>query len=108
MGRGYPLSETKVRRPVDPTCGDDCRFRREVAQTLPAAYVPAPMEPTKNPIGRLDTYASAIADHTVPSAISTDRPMAVNGLLVNERAAAAGLMSRLKMSSAPTTGTATA
>ena len=67
---------------------------------------PAPIEPTKKPIGRLERNESAIADHTVPSAMSTDRVMAVNGLFVNERAAAAGLMSRLKMSSAPTTGTA--
>src|SRR5580658_3928004 len=64
------------------------------------------MEPTKKPIGRLDRYESAMADQTVPSAMATDSAMAVNGLFVNERAAAAGLMRRLKMSSAPTTGTA--
>ena len=72
--------------------GDDPRFRFHPAHPLPTAYVPAPMEPTKKPIGRLDRYASAMADHTVPSAITTDRPIAVNGLSVNDRAAAAGLM----------------
>ena len=94
--------EPALREPAD----DRAVLAARAAHPLPAAYVPAPIEPTKKPIGRLVRYASAIADHTVPSAMSTDRPIAVNGLLVNERAAAAGLIRRLKMSRAPTTGTA--
>src|ERR1039458_2242303 len=86
--------------------GDAGRLRRHPTHPLPAAYVAAPIEPTKNPIGRLDRKDSAIADHTVPRAMSTDSPIAVSGWLVKQRAAAPGLISRLKMSSAPTTGTA--
>src|ERR1700730_10775221 len=86
--------------------GDPRRFRRHAVNPRPVAYVTAPNEPTKNPIGRFDRYDRAMADHTVASAMITESPMAPSGLLVNERAAAAGLISRLKMSSAPTTGTA--
>ncbi len=47
---------------------------------------------------------SAIAAHTVTSAITTDRHMATYGLLVTDLAAAGGPIIRLKISKAPTTG----
>src|SRR5579875_613514 len=47
-----------------------------------------------------------MATHTVTKAKATDRPIASSGRLVNDRAAAGGPMSRLKISSEPTTGTA--
>ena len=43
--------------------------------------------------------------HTVTSAMTTDRVMASTGRAVSERAAAAGPIIRLNISSAPTTGT---
>src|SRR5580692_8082351 len=43
--------------------------------------------------------------HTVTSAMATDRVMASTGRAVSERAAAAGPIIRLNISSAPTTGT---
>ena len=51
-------------------------------------------------------YEAAIAAHTVASAMITDSPMARYGLSVTERAAAGGPIIRLKISSAPTTGSA--
>lgn len=63
------------------------------------------MVPTKNPIGQSVTKETAMAAQTVVNAIPTDRPIAIGGLLVNERAAAGGPIMRLKMSRAPTTGT---
>src|SRR5487761_1250596 len=57
-------------------------------------------------MGRFDWYDRAMATHTVTRARVTDRATADSGRLVNERAAAGGPMSRLKMSSDPTTGTA--
>ena len=47
----------------------------------------------------------AIPNQTMARAIATERAMAGSGLLVKERAVAAGPIIRLNISSTPTTGT---
>ena len=63
------------------------------------------MTPTKKPSGQLDWYETAIPAQTVTSAMTTDRVIARPGRAVSDRAAAAGPIIRLNISSAPTTGT---
>src|SRR5215470_9307176 len=63
------------------------------------------MTPTKKPSGQSDRYEIAMAAHTVTSAIATDSATARTGRAVTDRAAAAGPIIRLNISSAPTTGT---
>src|SRR5215470_10649052 len=63
------------------------------------------MVPTKKPRGQFVWYDSAMDSQTVAKAITTESAIAAPGRAVTERAAAAGPIIRLNISSAPTTGT---
>src|SRR5487761_1469570 len=81
------------------------KFRRTAAQPRPSRKNAAPMLATKKPSGQFVRYDSTMPAHTQTGASQTERARARAGLAVTDRAAAAGPIIRLNISSAPTTGT---
>src|SRR5215469_18203666 len=61
--------------------------------------------PTKKPSGQFVRYDRAIDSQVTTRAIATESARATPGRAVTDRAAAAGPIIRLNISSAPTTGT---